>query len=333
MKQRLTRRSLLAAAPGGVAAACLIAAPRPARADALSMDGLLAINDDDNAVMDALTDKMWNAPALVTMAYVSNASDWSHHINNWPQQRTYSVDFAAPGPAALKIDDANYDSFSATLATLFALIDAAEARPDVRDFVNIATATTALNQNVRVPFAQQFSELVYLKLLQLSRPKNSPGAPLFTAYSGDWGDRLAATLQSTGFFIQEINAAKYDSTRARRNLSLQLYKLKQLKPNLVPVVVRSWQSHDLDQTIFPLAAKDPWPPNYYDMMVQTKQKPLKALVDAFLATHTVGSHQECVPVTSMFGGEESCANVDDDYYGVSFVEFLRGQAATLGVAR
>jgi hypothetical protein len=331
MKQRLTRRSLLAAVPGGVAAACLFAAPRPLRADALSMDGLLAINDDDNAVMDVLTDKMWNAPALVTMAYVSNASDWSHHINNWPQQRTYSVDFAAPGPAALKIDDANYDSFSATLAMLFALIDAAEARPDVRDFVNIATATTALEQNVRVPFAQQFSELVYLKLLQLSHPKNSPGAPLFTAYSGDWGDRLATTLQDKSFINQELNVK--DQALARRNLSLQLYKLKQLKPNLVPAVVQSWQAGDLGHTIFALAAKDPWPRNYYDMMVQTKQKPLKALVDAFLATHTVGSHQECVPVPSMFGGEESCANVDDDYYGASFVEFLRGQAATLGVAR
>src|ERR1700744_2457149 len=98
MKQDLSRRSLLTALPGGVAAACLGAAPRPAHADDLSMDGFLAINDDDNAVIDALTAQMWGSQPLVDQANLANALDWSHHVNSVPPPRTYGVDFAAPGP-------------------------------------------------------------------------------------------------------------------------------------------------------------------------------------------------------------------------------------------
>jgi hypothetical protein len=334
MKRRLTRRSLLAAAPG--AAACLVAAPRPVRAEALSMDALLAINDDDNAVIDVLTAYMWNSPGLVAQANLSNILDWGHHVNSVPPQRTYGVDFAPPGFVIPYNVDRNFDTYNSQMALLFACIDAAEARQDVSDFVNIANATTALKNNARVPLAQEISDVAYRELLLLSRPKDHPGAPLLTEYSGDWGGRLVETLQDK-YFINQVLSRK-DQSLARRNLSLQRYKLRRLLnpdiwPMLWPIVARKWRSYDLAQTVFPLAANDPWPPNYYDVMVQTSQTPLKPLVNALLATHTTGSHKECVPVPGMFGGEESCANVDDDSYGANFVDFLRQQVGTLGVAR
>jgi hypothetical protein len=119
----MRRRQILAAAAGGFAVALV---PRMARADRvfvpqqlpMSLADLLAISDDETAVMDALTYMLWRAPSMAGMVA---------QVSIPPIQRTYKTGFDGSGPQGFEVDAGVLGAWNDRLAVLFACDIVADA--------------------------------------------------------------------------------------------------------------------------------------------------------------------------------------------------------------
>jgi hypothetical protein len=337
MKRSLSRRSVLAAGRGIAAAACVAAVPRPLRAcndsaapPPLSIEGLLAISDDENALMDGLRNTLWRAPYLLDIVRATGASLRVEGTfrGTYDVRGTYGIDRDRP-IVFQGIERGTFDQ----LAILFACEEAANDSQDIAsNLVNVQAVAQKLQVAVHSADAQRLSERVYLGLLKGSSPKNSAcGTPTLGYYylSPGWANSLAAALRGDGFITQTLLAAAGDPPRARHNLSMQLYKLRYLDSSLVPTVAQRWQAPDLKDTIFPLAAADPWPPNY----VERLSRPLDTIIAAALAIPTYTSQSECHS-TGGSSGQSFCHSYNKvTSYGDALKDTLRKWAGPFGVLR
>jgi hypothetical protein len=324
MTGALTRRAVMA---GGLAAAL---APRasaqvPYPLSQETLEDLLEIDEDENAVMDALTYMLWRAPSMKGM--VNKVSFGPMH-----EETLYKVWYTGVAPYSFEAPTTPpYSDFNDKLAVLFATkvamtIDAFAGQ------INPAAVNQGIAQLTASAEARFLSNDTYENLLWATVPAFKRNAIPFGRYlppDYGWGAKLAALmLEPKSNFFTTISL--YPRERGRQVARLGLHKLKLLAPALVAGVVKRWGAPDLQGSVFPLAAQDAWPPNYY-VKLASLTNPLQSIVSRAASASRIGSHRKChgydaggIPVTS-------CSDEDYGIYGESVWDMLRDHAAPAGL--
>jgi hypothetical protein len=324
MTGALTRRAVIA---GGLSAAL---APRasaqvPYPLSQETMEDLLEIDEDENAVMDALTYMLWRAPAMKGM--VNKVSFGPMH-----EETPYKVWHSGFAPYSFEAPTTPpYSDFNDKLAVLFATKVAATL-----DAFAVQINSLAVDQGIAKlttsAEAQFLSNDTYENLLWATVPALKRTAIPFGRYlppDYGWGPKLAALmLERNSKFFTAVSL--FPTERGRQVARLGLHKLKLLAPAMVPDVVKRWGAPDLQGTVFPLAAQDPWPPNYY-VKLAGLENPLQSIVSRAASASRIGSHRKCqglnaggIPVTS-------CSDEDYGIYGETVWDMLRDHASPAGL--
>ncbi len=147
--------------------------------------------------------------------------------------------------------------------------------------------------------------------MMATRSQSLAGSVAFHQYAnnpGVWGPELAELMVSDGFIITVL-ARPLEA--ARHELLVMRYKLQRLSPDALPRVLARWRAPELGKTVFPLATRDPWPPNYLYELYKEKKRPMQSLIQRAMNVATtvkVGKHcrvlrRKCDPVYGELHGE------------------------------
>jgi hypothetical protein len=253
----------------------------------LTLKDLDAIVDDDNAVLDALTSWLDHAPSQAPIFKAACvASGGGFLTNRFPYRVTYQR--IVPYLYDASINNANPFDFSDPISALndrlaqwFAYDYIGKAGGALNGAINAQAATKGLETLTTNTEVIKLSERMYRTMLYDTRSRDVPGAPAFFDFvrnAAVWAPQLAALATSNGYIKRIELLAMLDPTLARRTLNFTRYKLRLLSPAAEKMVVDRWMAPDLQGTVFPLAAKDSWPENYYVRLHRRPDNPVGSLL-------------------------------------------------------